>query len=363
MRIALKFLVLPSWSIHSNTSNHQITAEIPFEATANDHGAPYPRRRRSPHARNKIQTQHPVAYAQDDEEAHMTETKLRPAIHPFAGSVGDNQQQVLDRNDPSHFETLKRVPDAGPYVKFPESLDPLPGYLAVEIRTHRGCGYYASCLRDGLDLGAPAAKNGAAVETRRQTGGDLWNSGLFRPSDGRSVVSGAHVNPMISIAAFFARLIALPRLVLYITAQVAGGSFAGLALKAAYGSGDFIVGGCAMDTKLVPTRDAFVLEFMFCLTLIFLAFGVGLDPRQGGIYGATLSPWLVGIALALLSWCSSFTRPGYYGASMNPARCFGVYEGSTFLFYHWIHWVGPIAASMGHGVIYASVPPWYQAPA
>jgi hypothetical protein len=127
-------------------------------------------------------------------------------------------------------------------------------------------------------------------------------------------VSGAHLNPTITIATFFARLITLPRLSLYVVAQVSGATLAGLALKTAYGSTNFQVGGCTIDTSLVPVNQAFVLEFMFTLTLIFLAFGVGLDPRQASILGGRLAPWLVGIVLGVLSFGSSFTRPGYGGA-------------------------------------------------
>lgn len=127
-------------------------------------------------------------------------------------------------------------------------------------------------------------------------------------------VSGAHLNPTITIATFFARLITLPRLILYVVAQVCGATLGGLALKTAYGSTNFQVGGCTIDTSLVPVKQAFVLEFMFTLTLIFLAFGVGLDPRQGSILGAILAPCLVGIALGVLIFGSSFTRLGYDGA-------------------------------------------------
>ena len=129
-----------------------------------------------------------------------------------------------------------------------------------------------------------------------------------------SPASGGHLNPTITLGTFFARLVSFPRLVLYLIGQAAGGALAGLILASAYGSRDFTVGGCYVDTTLVPVKDAFLLEFVYCLCLIFLAFGVALDPRQGGVFGPALSPWLVGLALGLLSWGSAFTRAGYSGA-------------------------------------------------
>lgn len=173
--------------------------------------------------------------------------------------------------------------------------------------------------------------------------------------------SGGHVSPTITLATLFARVISFPRAFLYIVGQTFGGALAGFALHTAYGTREFTVGGCHVDTGLVPAKEALVIEFMACLVLIFLAFGVALDPRQAKIFGHAAAPWFVGIALALMSWGTAWTRAGYIGASMllllltlttllcivrltmvlgvNPARCFGVYVASHFPGYHWIHWV------------------------
>jgi hypothetical protein len=43
---------------------------------------------------------------------------------------------------------------------------------------------------------------------------------------------------------------------------------------------DFLAGGCFADTTLIPMNDLFALEFMADISLLCLAFGVGLDPRQ-----------------------------------------------------------------------------------
>ncbi|KAE8348697.1 aquaporin-like protein [Aspergillus coremiiformis] len=138
-----------------------------------------------------------------------------------------------------------------------------------------------------------------------------------------SNVSGSHLNPTISLATFFARLISFPRVVIYLLGQTLGGALAGFMLRSAYGSRNFTVGGCTIDPQLVPVDEAFLLEFIFSLILIFLSFGVALDPRQGSIYGAALSPFLVGMALGVVSWGSSFTRAGYAGACSYPPRSSG----------------------------------------
>jgi glycerol uptake facilitator-like aquaporin len=173
-----------------------------------------------------------------------------------------------------------------------------------------------------------------------------------------SPVSGGHLNPNITIATFFARLTSLPRMVLYVAFQTVGAILAGLLIRATYGSRDFVAGGCAIDTTLVPVGDAFALEFICDLALLFMSFGVGLDPRQRQVFGPALGPILVGLVLGILSFGTSFTRRGYNGVSANPARCLGVFVGSRFPRYHWIHWVGAILADIVHGVVYFVAPPW-----
>jgi len=54
----------------------------------------------------------------------------------------------------------------------------------------------------------------------------------------------------------------------------------------------------------------------------FLAFGVGLDPRQKQVFGPKLGPLLVGCTLGLVSFSSVGLAEGFPGVGMNPARCF-----------------------------------------
>ena len=55
------------------------------------------------------------------------------------------------------------------------------------------------------------------------------------------------------------------------------------------------------------------MEYFFALALVFLAFGVGLDPRQGKVFGPAFSPILVGATLGFATLASSVAREGYTG--------------------------------------------------
>ena len=100
-------------------------------------------------------------------------------------------------------------------------------------------------------------------------------------------------------------------------------------------------GGCFLNTNQISVGQAFIIEATSCFILLyvnaspgicnaadhmfcsFLAFGVGLDPRQAELYGQ-LGPLLVGTTLGLVSFASAGVVAGYTGAAMNPARCFGM---------------------------------------
>lgn len=75
----------------------------------------------------------------------------------------------------------------------------------------------------------------------------------------------------------------------------------------------FQVPGCYIDVSQVSAGSAFAIEFVTDVALIFISFGVGLDPRQRAVFGPTLGPIFVGITLGICIWCTASIRPGYTG--------------------------------------------------
>ncbi|GKZ32821.1 hypothetical protein AbraIFM66950_002454 [Aspergillus brasiliensis] len=302
---------------------------------------------------------------------NVQQLSCKPHVQPFVGRIGGNQGIVLDRSDPDNAEYLRKVPDAAPLMSARDAFN-VRGFTDLDLWRFAVVECVGTMMLVFITAWAAATPANIAPPTPSTPAGIFATTAFLGPLVGAftnwllltlfifsfSSVSGSHLNPTITLATFFARLISLPRMVLYLAGQILGGALAGWMLQSAFGSGQYSVGGCVIDTALVPVREAFVLEFICCLILIFLSFGVGLDPRQVRVYGAALSPWLVGMVLGVVSLGSAYTREGYGGASLNPARCFGVYVGSSFPGYHWIHWVGPIAAAIGHGLVYYLVPPW-----
>ncbi|KAJ5226981.1 MIP transporter [Penicillium citrinum] len=299
-------------------------------------------------------------------------TSLEPAIPPFAGRLGGNQDFIVDRNDPKNVDVLEKVPDAAPCMTLAEIFD-LRGFLSVDLWKFAMLECIASLMN--VFISSWVTTHPLSKTTSPQTEAGVYATvTFFSPLFGGitnllltplliytfSPSSGGHISPTITLATFFARIISFPRMILYLAGQTLGGALAGFALHSAYGTREFTVGGCHIDTSMVPATDGLVIEFIACLILIFLAFGVALDPRQGKVFGPATGPWFVGVVLGITSWGTAFTREGYIGASLNPARCFGAYVASEFPTYHWIHWVGPLAASVGHGLVYFIDPLWTE---
>lgn len=290
---------------------------------------------------------------------------------PFAGRLGGNQEFILDPKNIENVPTLKRVPDASPFISLREIFN-LRGFCERDL--------WKSAVIEGIgtlllvwSTGFIAAHSSSAPPPVLSPTSGFYSTPIFLgPLTGGITnmillclfiyalgpVSGSHLNPMITMSTFTARLTSFPRMVLYVTFQTAGGAIAGLLLRVSFGSRNFLTGGCSVDTTLVPTGDIFALEFMADFMLLFLAFGIGLDPRQRDTFGPALGPFLVGLALGVLSFGTAFARSGYGGASMNPARCTGVFVGSRFPTWAWIIWIAPISASIVHGFIYWAFPPW-----
>ncbi|OAA63414.1 Aquaporin-like protein [Niveomyces insectorum RCEF 264] len=189
-------------------------------------------------------------------------------------------------------------------------------------------------------------------------GGALIASGIYATA----TTTGGHLNPLITWSTVTAGLCPVPRGVIYTGFQMVGGTLAGGLLlgtwglpktQAAHGS------GCWFDPATLSAGQALLLEFCSSFFMVFLAFGLGLDPRQAAVFGPQLGPALVGVVFGVVVFVTTGTAPGYTGAGMNPARCFGYSVARHDFAYYWVWLLGPVLAAMLHGVLYNYVPPWY----
>jgi aquaporin Z len=149
-------------------------------------------------------------------------------------------------------------------------------------------------------------------------------------------VSGAHLNPAVSVAFALRRDFQWRRVPGYIVAQLGGATLAALVLhsiinvSAKYGSN--------YPAHGYSNMAAFWMELLLTTGLVSVILGTASGAQNVGIFGAIG----VGgyIALAGL-WGSPIS-----GASMNPARTFGPDLVSTTFTGYWVYIAGPLAGAV-----------------
>ncbi|CAI6328087.1 unnamed protein product [Periconia digitata] len=292
--------------------------------------------------------------------------ELPISSRPFAGRIGGNLEFTVSPKAPEYDTVTSKAPDAAANFTWQQSFD-LQGFFDRDLWKEaaiEGVGVFAQSYIGGLySMGLQPALTATSL-------GQITPAILGAISNGLLIslfifaggpVSGGHFNPTVTLSTFAARLASFPRTVLYVIFQCVGAVVAAWILRASLGmpaAAFRTVPGCFFDEQLVTPGQAYGMETMTTFVLIFIAFGVGLDPRQRESLGPALSTILVGLAIMLCTFASGIARPGYSGASMNPARCLGLMSVAEKFDYHYIHWTGVMTAAAMNGFLYWVVPPY-----
>jgi aquaporin Z len=149
-------------------------------------------------------------------------------------------------------------------------------------------------------------------------------------------VSGAHLNPAVSIGFALRGDFPWRRVPGYLVVQLAGAALAAWFLQAVVH-----VSALHGSTYPAPGRspiDAMLLEAVLTLGLVSVVLGTASGAQQVGLFGAIG----VGAYVALAGlWASPIS-----GASMNPARTFGPDLVSVHFASFWVYLVGPLAGAV-----------------
>ncbi len=176
---------------------------------------------------------------------------------------------------------------------------------------------------------------------------------LFALVQALAIVSGAHVNPAVTVAMAALRQIRPPDAAIYVLVQLAGAVVGALLTKLLlneFANADAVNFGAttvgdALDGK---TALGMLAEFIGTFFLVFTIVGVALDPRIDRALGALA----IGAALAL----GVLVMGTLTGAGFNPARSFGPalvgkeFNGiDTFLL---VYVVGPLVGALAAAFLY-----------
>ena len=159
-------------------------------------------------------------------------------------------------------------------------------------------------------------------------------------------ISGAHINPAVTIPMIITKKISPADGAGYIALQLIGGIIAAFALVAVLPDlGQAVNFGTQAPGDLIngDPMSALWLEMIFTFFLVTTIFLVAVHKKApAGIHGISIGGMvfllhLVGVPLT--------------GASMNPARTLGPAIVSGFWEFHWVYWIGPIIGGIIAGLI------------
>lgn len=152
-------------------------------------------------------------------------------------------------------------------------------------------------------------------------------------------VSGAHINPAVTVAFALVRHFPRRQVPAYIAAQLAGAVAGAITLVALFGRGEASVGATLPAGSAMQSLG---LEVLLSAVLMFVITAVATDTRAVG----ELAALAIGATVAVNAlWGGPVS-----GASMNPARSFGPALLAGVWQAHWLYWMGPlIGAALGAG--------------
>ncbi len=153
-------------------------------------------------------------------------------------------------------------------------------------------------------------------------------------------ISGAHINPAVTLAFATARHFPARSVPAYLAAQFLGATLASLALRAMFGN----VAHLGATMPYGSAVQSLVLETILTFFLMFVIMAVATDVRAVGQAAALAIGGTVGLE-------ALFAGP-ISGASMNPARSLAPALISGTWQAQWLYVVGPIAGALLGAVVY-----------
>ena len=160
-------------------------------------------------------------------------------------------------------------------------------------------------------------------------------------------ISGAHINPAVTIAMLATRNIKGKDAAGYIGAQIVGAivaAFTHMALLPEYGARvQFGTQGGPSEFLNFSAAAGVGAEIIFTFFLVTTIFMAAVHKKAAA--------GMAGIAIGGMIFLLHMVGVPLTGASMNPARTLGPAIVSGYWEFHWIYWVGPIVGALIAGFI------------
>lgn len=161
-------------------------------------------------------------------------------------------------------------------------------------------------------------------------------------------ISGGHINPAVTVAAFLTRRMGAALAGAYIVAQLAGGLLGAAFVKALLpaSAGQATSFGATIVAEGVGPLTAVTLELVLTFFLVYTVFATAMSDH---------APPIGGFAIGACLFFGAMVGGPLTGASMNPARTLGpaIISGAWSL--QWVYWVGPILGGALAGAVHDGV--------
>ena len=160
-------------------------------------------------------------------------------------------------------------------------------------------------------------------------------------------VSGAHINPAVTIPMIITRKIGITDGIMYIVFQLIGAIAAAASLKVILPElgqkVNFATQGGPSDLINNSISSGFAIEAILTFFLVTVIFMTAVHKKASpGWHGFTIGGMVFLIHLVAVPLT---------GASVNPARTFGPALISGFWEFHWLYWAAPIVGGIIAGLI------------
>ncbi|HXI00187.1 MAG TPA: MIP family channel protein [Sphingobacteriaceae bacterium] len=147
-------------------------------------------------------------------------------------------------------------------------------------------------------------------------------------------ISGAHLNPAVSIAFTIARHFPAKQLLPYIISQMVGGLLASLLLKLLFPSNELLGATLPQGSAM----QSFILEFILTFLLMLVIINVATGSKEQGMYA--------GLAIGSTVLLEAMFAGPVSGASMNPIRSFAPAIVSGHTEHLWVYLTATILGAV-----------------
>jgi aquaporin NIP len=181
-----------------------------------------------------------------------------------------------------------------------------------------------------------------AIIINQQTGGVVTHAGvaitfglivsamIYALGD----ISGAHLNPAVTVAFWVAKRFPAKEIIPYITSQSIGALIASFTLKFLFPANEML--GSTLPAG--SSMQSFVLELILTFILMFVIIHVASGSKEQGMFA--------GLAIGSVVLLEAMFAGPICGASMNPIRSIAPAIASGHLEHIWIYMLAPVSGAI-----------------